>query len=158
MGNILNVVNNDNNKKPKPDAVLLEEVQMLTDMSESNINRLYEIWISYDTDFDGEMSQEEFLSIPEIAASPLKDRLMLLLNMASTETGSDRVTFNAFAILLSVMSIVCITFNISSAQQKNIGKERGRIEKTAKSHWMRWQSWRKTSGTLRIRRQRTEEG
>ena len=112
MGNILNVVNNDNNKKPKPDAVLLEEVQMLTDMSESNINRLYEIWISYDTDFDGEMSQEEFLSIPEIAASPLKDRLMLLLNMASTETGSDRVTFNAFAILLSVMSIVCITFNI----------------------------------------------
>ncbi len=32
MGNILNVVNNDNNKKPKPDAVLLEEVQMLTDM------------------------------------------------------------------------------------------------------------------------------
>ena len=68
MGNILNVVNNDNNKKPKPDAVLLEEVQMLTDMSESNINRLYEIWISYDTDFDGEMSQEEFLSIPEIAA------------------------------------------------------------------------------------------
>ena len=112
MGNILNVVNNDNNKKPKPDAVLLEEVQMLTDMSESNINRLYEIWISYDTDFDGEMSQEEFLSIPEIAASPLKDRLMLLLHMASTETGSDRVTFNAFAILLSVMSIVCITFNI----------------------------------------------
>ncbi len=50
-------------------------------------------------------SQEEFLAIPEIAASPLKERLLLLLNMASTETGSDKVTFNAFAILLSVMSI-----------------------------------------------------
>ena len=50
-------------------------------------------------------SQEEFLAIPEIAASPLKERLLLLLNMASTETGSDKVTFTAFAILLSVMSI-----------------------------------------------------
>ena len=45
------------------------------------------------------------MAIPEIAASPLKERLLLLLNMASTETGADKVTFNAFAILLSVMSI-----------------------------------------------------
>ncbi len=102
-------------------------------MSDANIYRLYEIWVSYDTDLDGEMwveynmlsplllmnppniniyytycltrSQEEFLAIPEIAASPLKERLLLLLNMASTETGSNKVTFNAFAILLSVMSI-----------------------------------------------------
>ena len=42
---------------------------MLTEADESTIIRLYEIWVSYDTDFDGTMSKEEFMSIPEVAAS-----------------------------------------------------------------------------------------
>ena len=102
MGNLLSF---GNEKKPRPDEVLMEEISMLTEADESTINRLYEIWVSYDTDFDGTLSKDEFMSIPEVAASPLRDRLFHLLNFSSTQSGSDSISFSAFAILLSVMSI-----------------------------------------------------
>ena len=91
-------------KKARPDEVLMEEISMLTEADESTINRLYEIWVSYDTDFDGTLSKDEFMSIPEVAAS----RCVIdysICNFSSTQSGSDSISFSAFAILLSVMSI-----------------------------------------------------
>jgi len=79
---------------------------MLTGMSRVYINKVYQIWCSYDTDGDGHLSKEEFLNIPEIHHSPLRERLYLMLDLAAHGVGSSgEVTFNAFVLLLSVMSI-----------------------------------------------------
>ena len=53
------------------------------------------------------LSKEEFLDIPEIKANPLKEGLYQLLDLASSGAGDqeEEVTFNAFVVLLSVMSL-----------------------------------------------------
>ena len=80
---------------------------MLTGMSRMYINKVYQIWCSYDDNGDGHLSREEFLAIPEIHHSPLRERLYLMLDLAAhgAADGGGEVTFNAFVLLLSVMSI-----------------------------------------------------
>lgn len=68
---------------PKLEEERMEEAIMLTGMSREYVSKVYEIWCSYDVDRDGTLSKDEFLLIPEIQASPLKERLYLLLDLAS---------------------------------------------------------------------------
>jgi Ca2+-binding EF-hand superfamily protein len=93
--------------KPRLEEERMEEAIMLTGMGKEYISKVYEIWSSYDANNDGKMSKEEFLDIPEIKANPLKEGLYQLLDLASSGAGDqeEEVTFNAFVVLLSVMSL-----------------------------------------------------
>lgn len=78
----------------------LQALQESTALTEAQIVRLYKRFVKLDTDKSGNISREEFNSIPALASNPLVDRVLAVMDA----NGDSTVDFGEFVRALSVLS------------------------------------------------------
>ena len=85
------------------DDLQMEELLMVSVFTRNEVEDIWLVFDSYDSDSDGELTFEEFLHIPEIWVNPLKERILVAF---ASEAGqmNPRFDFKEFITLLSVFS------------------------------------------------------
>ncbi|KAL0222271.1 hypothetical protein RCL1_002125 [Eukaryota sp. TZLM3-RCL] len=78
----------------------IEEFTSISKFSPKEIKRLYRRFRRLDRNNDGTLTQEEFLSLPELATNPLRDRVLQLFHLNQR----DNITFKTFISTLNVFS------------------------------------------------------
>merc|ERR1712194_792234 len=96
---------------PSLPAGVLQRLVRATRFEEEDITRLYERFMTVDTDQSGKLTQEEFLQIPEFAVNPLAARILQAThNMGEAMGGSgapgelEEIDFEQFVMMLDVFS------------------------------------------------------
>jgi serine/threonine-protein phosphatase 2B regulatory subunit len=78
----------------------LQELQKGNTLSQAQILKLYKRFKKLDKDGNGEISREEFASIPQLAANPLLERVLTVFDT----DGNKSVDFREFVHALAVFS------------------------------------------------------